>query len=86
MPRIRRDLIKRHLYLVPNSIVVSRGCPHVCDFCYKVAFFKGGKQFYTQAVDDALAEISRAAPAAICTSSMTTCSATRDSPRPCSTA
>ncbi len=56
---IRRDLIKRHLYLVPNSIVVSRGCPHVCDFCYKVAFFKGGKQFYTQLVDDALAEIDR---------------------------
>lgn len=59
LPPIRRDLIKRHLYLVPNSIVVSRGCPHVCDFCYKVAFFKGGKQFYTQAVDDALAEIER---------------------------
>jgi len=59
LPHIRRDLIKRHLYLVPNSIVVSRGCPHVCDFCYKVAFFKGGKQFYTQSVDDALTEISR---------------------------
>ncbi|HEY1619053.1 MAG TPA: hypothetical protein VGG25_15640 [Streptosporangiaceae bacterium] len=44
---------------MPNSIVVSRGCPHVCDSCYKVAFFKGGKQFCTQAVDDALAEISR---------------------------
>ncbi len=28
IPPIRRDLIKRHLYLVPNSIVVSRGCPH----------------------------------------------------------
>ena len=59
VPRIRRDLIKRHLYLVPNSIVVSRGCPHVCDFCYKEAFFRGGKSFYTQAVDDALAEIER---------------------------
>jgi radical SAM superfamily enzyme YgiQ (UPF0313 family) len=59
MPRIRRDLIKRRLYLVPNSIVVSRGCPHTCDFCYKEAFFKGGKSFYTQAVDDALAEIER---------------------------
>lgn len=56
---IRRDLIKRHLYLCPNSIVVSRGCPHVCDFCYKEAFFRGGKSFYTQAVDDALAEIER---------------------------
>jgi radical SAM superfamily enzyme YgiQ (UPF0313 family) len=56
---IRRDLIKRHLYLVPNSIVVSRGCPHSCDFCYKQSFFKGGKSFYTQAIDDALAEIER---------------------------
>lgn len=58
-PRVRRDLIKRHLYLVPNSIVVSRGCPHTCDFCYKEAFFAGGKSFYTQTVDDALAEIER---------------------------
>ena len=55
----RRDLIKRHLYLVPNSLVVSRGCPHLCDFCYKETFFRGGKSFYVQAVDDALAEIER---------------------------
>jgi radical SAM superfamily enzyme YgiQ (UPF0313 family) len=59
MPPIRRDLIKRPLYLVPNSIVVSRGCPHVCDFCYKEAFFEGGRSFYTQTVDEALAEIAR---------------------------
>lgn len=58
-PPIRRDLIKRHLYLVPNSLVVSRGCPHHCDFCYKDAFFEGGKSFYTQRVDSALAEIER---------------------------
>lgn len=59
LPPIRRDLIRRHLYLVPNSIVVSRGCPHVCDFCYKEAFFQGGRSYYTQPVDDALAEIER---------------------------
>jgi radical SAM superfamily enzyme YgiQ (UPF0313 family) len=59
LPKIRRDLIKRHLYLVPNSIVVSRGCPHSCDFCYKEAFFEGGRGFYTQKVDQALAEIER---------------------------
>lgn len=59
LPPIRRDLIKRRRYLVPNSIVVSRGCPHRCDFCYKEAFFEGGKSFYTQSVDDALAEIDR---------------------------
>lgn len=57
LPFPRRDLIKRRLYLVPNSIVVSRGCPHVCDFCYKEAFFEGGKSFYTLRVDRALTEI-----------------------------
>jgi len=44
---------------VPNSIVVTRGCPHKCDFCYKEAFFAGGNSFYVQKVDDALAEIER---------------------------
>ena len=59
LPPIRRDLIQRRRYLVPNSIVVSRGCPHHCTFCYKDAFFEGGRSFYTQSVDDALAEIAR---------------------------
>ena len=59
IPPIRRDLIKRDLYLVPNSIVVTRGCPQHCDFCYKDAFFEGGKSFYVQQVDEALAEIER---------------------------
>ena len=59
MPPIRRDLIARRNYLVPNSIVVTRGCPQHCDFCYKDAFFAGGRSFYTQRVDDALAEIAR---------------------------
>jgi radical SAM superfamily enzyme YgiQ (UPF0313 family) len=59
IPPIRRDLIRRNLYLVPNSIVVTRGCPQHCDFCYKDAFFQGGRGFYTQRVDEALAEIDR---------------------------
>ena len=59
LPPIRRDLIQRHRYLVPNSLVVSRGCPHHCTFCYKDAFFAGGRSFYTQRVDEALAEIDR---------------------------
>jgi radical SAM superfamily enzyme YgiQ (UPF0313 family) len=59
IPPIRRDLIQRQRYLVPNSIVVSRGCPHHCAFCYKDAFFSGGRSFYTQRVDAALAEIDR---------------------------
>jgi radical SAM superfamily enzyme YgiQ (UPF0313 family) len=59
VPPVRRDLIERRHYLVPNSIVVTRGCPQHCDFCYKDAFFTGGRSFYTQRVDDALAEIDR---------------------------
>src|SRR3989449_9195488 len=59
LPPIRRDLIQRHRYLVPNSIVVSRGCPHHCTFCYKDGFFSGGRSFYTQLVDGALAENAR---------------------------
>jgi radical SAM superfamily enzyme YgiQ (UPF0313 family) len=59
IPPIRRDLITRRHYLVPNSIVVTRGCPLHCDFCYKDAFFSGGRSFYTQRVDAALSEISR---------------------------
>ena len=59
VPPVRRDLIDRRGYLVPNSIVVTRGCPQHCDFCYKDAFFSGGRSFYTQRVDDALSEIAR---------------------------
>ncbi len=58
-PPVRRDLIKRNLYLAPNSLVVSRGCPHRCDFCCNSSFFRGGTSFYTQTVDQALAEIER---------------------------
>ena len=56
-PLPRRELIQRRHYLVPNSLVVSRGCPHSCDFCYKDSFFAGGKGFYTQRVNDALAQV-----------------------------
>jgi radical SAM superfamily enzyme YgiQ (UPF0313 family) len=65
LPPIRRDLIARRRYLVPNSIVVTRGCPEHCDFCYKDAFFERGRSFYTQRVDAALAEIDRL-PDVIC--------------------
>ncbi|MDP6633626.1 MAG: cobalamin-dependent protein [Phycisphaerae bacterium] len=58
-PPPRRDLIKRHLYLTPNTMVVSHGCPHHCEFCYKDSFYSGGKSFYTMNVDQALGRIDR---------------------------
>ena len=39
--------------------MVTRGCPQHCDFCYKDAFFAGGRSFYAQRVDEALREIER---------------------------
>jgi hypothetical protein len=41
----------------PSSSRAAARTP--CDFCYKEAFFEGGKSFYTQKVDAALAEIDR---------------------------
>ena len=60
MPPIRRDLVQA--LALPGSKFnrrLPRGCPFVCDFCYKEAFYQGGKSFYTQRVEDALKEIDR---------------------------
>ncbi len=57
LPPPRRDLIHRGLYLVPNTVVASRGCPHHCDFCYKDAFYRGGRSYYTADVDAVLREV-----------------------------
>ncbi len=53
----RRNLIKRENYLVPNSLVFSRGCPNRCSFCYVSSFYKEGKSFYTYKLDAILKEI-----------------------------
>lgn len=57
LPLPRRDLIKREKYLVPNSMVFSRGCPNKCSFCYVSSFFKEGKSFHTYKIDRILEEI-----------------------------
>ena len=84
VPPIRRDLITRRHYLVPNSIVVTRGCPQHCDFCYKDAFFTGGRSFYTQPM--MRSQRCRACPDVICISWTTTCSGTGALPPHCSPA
>lgn len=57
IPPPRRDLIKKSRYFVPNAIVVSRGCPYSCGFCYKHSFYRGGKSYYTTTIDNAISEI-----------------------------
>jgi radical SAM superfamily enzyme YgiQ (UPF0313 family) len=58
LPLPRRDLFKVDKYLVPNSMVFSRGCPNKCSFCYVSSFYKNGKSFYTYKIDRILEEIS----------------------------
>ncbi|HEY9060700.1 MAG TPA: radical SAM protein [Pseudobacteroides sp.] len=57
LPLPRRDLLKREKYLVPNSMVFSRGCPNKCSFCYVSSFYKGGKSFYAYKIERILQEI-----------------------------
>lgn len=57
LPLPRRDLFKTERYLVPNSMVFSRGCPNRCSFCYVNSFYKNGKSFYTYKIDRILQEI-----------------------------
>ena len=40
----RRDLMNPNAYLVRNTMVTSRGCPHCCSFCYKSSFW--GPRYY----------------------------------------
>jgi radical SAM superfamily enzyme YgiQ (UPF0313 family) len=44
VPAARRDLMNPRAYLVPQTMVTSRGCPHACDFCYKSGFW--GERYY----------------------------------------
>ena len=43
-PIPRRDLMNPRAYLLHNTMVTSRGCPHSCDFCYKSSFW--GPTYY----------------------------------------
>ena len=86
LPPIRRDLIKRRLYLVPNSIVVSRGLPARVRLLLQGGVLRGRTRPSTPRPSMRRSPRSNDCPAVICTSSTTTCSAIAASPRRSSTA
>lgn len=59
IPMPRRDLYRTNKYFVPSTLVVSRGCPHRCSFCYVSGMYKGGRSYYRYSIDRALEEIER---------------------------
>jgi radical SAM superfamily enzyme YgiQ (UPF0313 family) len=56
VPTARRVPMNHGAYLVPNTIVTSRGCPHACDFCYKSGFW-GPRYYEARPIDDVRAEL-----------------------------
>ena len=55
LPEPRRDLLKLKKYVINNTIQVSRGCPHACDFCTVTKFF--GAKYRLRPVKDVIKEI-----------------------------
>ena len=51
VPQARRDLMSSAAYLVRNTMVTSRGCPHCCSFCYKGSFW-GARYYETRPMAD----------------------------------
>ncbi|MGC8579915.1 MAG: B12-binding domain-containing radical SAM protein [bacterium] len=52
---IRRDLINKHLYSMPNPIITSRGCPHNCSYCSVTQFY--GYKYRHKSTDAIIEEI-----------------------------
>ena len=55
LPIPRRDLFDKPAYLVPQTIITSRGCPHNCSFCSVTAFM--GHTYRCRPIREILREI-----------------------------
>lgn len=55
LPLPRRDLFRRHRYLLTSTLQSSRGCPHNCSFCSVTRFF--GRTFRNRPLPDVMREI-----------------------------
>jgi len=55
LPLPRRDLIKRHAYVLPDTLQTTRGCPFRCKFCSVTHFF--GHTYRFRPVADIVAEV-----------------------------
>lgn len=54
LPHARRELQRKFRYMMPNTVMASRGCMHTCDFCTIPVVSKG---YHTRPIEDIIAEI-----------------------------
>ena len=54
LPNARRDLQRNFRYMMPNTVMATRGCSHRCDFCSVPVVCKG---VYQRPVEDIINEI-----------------------------
>src|SRR6266498_4155572 len=85
LPPVRRDLIQRHRYLVPNSIVVTRVVRTTATSATRTPSSKVAAPSIPRPWTRHWRRLT-GCPAGTCTSSTTTCWATGASPRRCSRA
>lgn len=55
VPAARRDLMQAGAYLVHNTMIVSRGCPNRCEFCYNQSF--NGHSFQLRPLAEVVREL-----------------------------
>ena len=55
LPIPRRDLFDKAAYLVPQSMITTRGCPHDCSFCTVTTFM--GHTYRCRPIEEVLREI-----------------------------
>ncbi|HLP61478.1 MAG TPA: radical SAM protein, partial [Candidatus Deferrimicrobium sp.] len=60
LPTLNRTLFPKKGYLIHNTVLTSRGCPHYCDFCLVKNLY--GPQYRLRKIADVVAEVESLQP------------------------
>jgi radical SAM superfamily enzyme YgiQ (UPF0313 family) len=57
LPKINRDLFSKKGYLINNTVLISRGCPNICEFCLVKNIY--GLKYRLRTIDAVICEIAQ---------------------------